>query len=733
VDANLVFDAAHGLQTSTIFGSGGTLTIDQSVGNPLGVGYKSNGTLQITGGVAVNSGGGYLGYYSGSTGIALVTGAGSKWTSTSDFYVGKDGTGALTVDDGASVVVGGDIYASSSCLSGNGTISANGGVLDADLVFDNTHGLQASSTFGSGGIITITATEEHILGAGYKGSGTIKMANGFAITSSLGFSGYDPGSNGIVTVTGAGTTWKNGILNVGYRGNGTLLVEVGGLVSNDDTYIASNPNTTGSITISGMGSMLANIRYLRIGEVGNGTLDIKEGGQANNSTAYLGYHSRSIGTAAVTGQNSKWINSGELYVGNSGNGTLNIEAQGYVGSATGYLGYDSGTTGIVKVSGAGSKWTNGGKLYIGMSGSGTLQIESGGQTSNTKGYIGYNLGSSGTVSVSGPDAKWVNSDNLYVGVSGRGTLNIESQGTVENVYSYLGYNSRSTGIAKVSGTGSKWTCTMLYVGNSGTGTLSIEKGGQVESNTSYVGYGTVTISGSNSKWTNSDYLYVGQTGPGILNIGSSAESGGQVRTKTLQLGIIAGTCNLGYGGMLLAKNVSSSGSTNFNWNDGIIGNFDSNTDLTVTVRLMLAATGTHAFNIDAGRTGTISSMLCDATSGGSLVKQGDGLLILGGNNAYTGTTTIEGGQLKLTGSIASSSEIINRASFLIDGGKHSMKKITGSGTTQVLSGSLTAKSIVQDTLTIGGPANAVPEPSSLILLALSALAILAWRRKSREM
>ena len=119
--------------------------------------------------------------------------------------------------------------------------------------------------------------------------------------------------------------------------------------------------------------------------------------------------------------------------------------------------------------------------------------------------------------------------------------------------------------------------------------------------------------------------------------------------------------------------------------------------------MKLAATGTHAFNIDAGRTGTVSAILSDATSGGTLAKVGDGLLVLSAANTYSGTTTIDGGQLKLVagGDIAFSSEIKNNAGFLIDGGKHSVQKITGSGETKILSGSLTATSIVQDTLTIG--------------------------------
>ena len=102
-----------------------------------------------------------------------------------------------------------------------------------------------------------------------------------------------------------------------------------------------------------------------------------------------------------------------------------------------------------------------------------------------------------------------------------------------------------------------------------------------------------------------------------------------------------------------------SGVANFNWNDGTIQNYDANTNLTVSNSLILklAATGTHAFNIDPGRTGTVDAVLSDATSGGTLTKQGAGLLTLTGVNTYSGETTVEAGRFKVTGSILNTSGV----------------------------------------------------------------------------
>jgi T5SS/PEP-CTERM-associated repeat protein/autotransporter-associated beta strand protein len=483
---------------------------------------------------------------------------------------------------------------------------------------------------------------------------------------------------------------------------------------------------------------------LGVGYKGNGTLRMTEGVNITSYDSYLGYFSGSSGTATVTGVDSKWNCSG-LYVGYSGTGTLTIEQGGLVNNAyNGFIGYNPGSSGTTTVRGANTNWTNYG-LRVGHNGSGTLNIEAGGQVSNTSGYLGYYAGSSGTVTVTGDGSKWTNSNALYIGNEGNGTLNIEAGGQVSNTDGSLGHNSGSSGTVTVAGVDSKWTCSGFFVGFRGTGTLTIEQGGLVVSNSCHIGLssgssGKASINGAGSKWTNSGELRIGVTGSGTLNIGDGIVSNCVVSAKTVMLAELnsaTAICTLN-GGMLQSSSITKgTGTATFNWSDGTIQNYNTSTNLTISgsnaFSLLLAATGTHAFNIDAGRTGMVSAILSDATSGGTLEKQGGGLLILKAANTYSGTTTIEEGQLKLVagGDIAFSSEIINRAGFIIDGGNHAVQKITGSGTTQVLTGSLTASSIVQDTLTIGGPANAVPEPATIVLLAVATLAMFVWRRKSR--
>jgi fibronectin-binding autotransporter adhesin len=108
-----------------------------------------------------------------------------------------------------------------------------------------------------------------------------------------------------------------------------------------------------------------------------------------------------------------------------------------------------------------SPWTLPGTLYIGNTSTGTLNIMSGGAVSNTAASVGRNSGSSGTVTVSGPNASWTNSGEFHVGYSGTGALTIENGGAVSSVLStatsYVGYNLSAPGRVTVSGTNSTWS------------------------------------------------------------------------------------------------------------------------------------------------------------------------------------------------------------------------------------------------------------------------------------
>jgi autotransporter-associated beta strand protein len=107
---------------------------------------------------------------------------------------------------------------------------------------------------------------------------------------------------------------------------------------------------------------------------------------------------------------------------------------------------------------------------------------------------------------------------------------------------------------------------------------------------------------------------------------------------------------------------------------------------------------------------------------GSLTKNGLGTLTLTGSFSYGGPTVINTGTLAIN-----------------NGAANTLHAISGAGSLSVLgTSSLTATSINVDTLTIGGTGgaaspivNTVPEPGTLVLLALAGMGVLlaAWRKK----
>jgi fibronectin-binding autotransporter adhesin len=397
LDTKLVFDGTHGLSQSLAFGTGGALNLSVDSYSTLGAGHKGTGTLWIADGVTVasltgiignafgsngtatvtgtastwtnnrdlyvgNSGSGTLniqaggqvsningciGYLSGSTGTAIVTGAGSKWTNIIDLCVGDSGSGTLTVENGGSVTAS-TLYASPGDLFGNGTITANGAILDSDLVFDGTHGLSQVFAFGTGGALNLSIDGNGKLGAGHKRAGTLRIADGKTVESSGGVIGRCSGSTGTATVTGNETKWITGNLRVGDFGHGTLNIQAGGQISSYSVVLGLNPGSTGTATVTCTGSVWTNNDTLYVGQYGNGTLNIQSGGQVSNSLGYLGYHSGGTGFATVTGMGSKWGNSDILYVGyympslaNSGKGTLNVADGGQITAKALYVGSQS--------------------------------------------------------------------------------------------------------------------------------------------------------------------------------------------------------------------------------------------------------------------------------------------------------------------------------------------------------------------------------------------------------
>lgn len=380
---------------------------------------------------------------------------------------------------------------------------------------------------------------------GVFGIGEMTVDGGSSVENFFGIVGSQAGSDGIVTVDGAGSLWKSneGVI-VGSKGQGVLNISNGGIVegqffvtvgsssSNNRIQFDNGVLTTKALRaehsrLLGMGTInvegwildedltinsltdlptqtfldqepgqdiTVNINWTGEGPFGvnNGNVTIANALKlSSGSEGYIGHRAGSNGSVSVTGPGTTWnVGNGnqEIFVGNEGHGQLEISNGAVVTSGAGYLGHDTGTVGAADVKGAGSTW-NTDTMYIGNYGQGALDISAGGTVINeATGYVGVDFGGSGVVTVDGNNSTLMNNDNLLVGFDGNGEMHISNGGKVSSKHGQIGHNFGVTGLVMVDGQGSEWTNSEeLWIGNAGSGTLYISGGGLVSSVEAVIG------------------------------------------------------------------------------------------------------------------------------------------------------------------------------------------------------------------------------------------------------
>ncbi len=597
------------LGTVTVSGAGSLW--NNALTDNFHIGHYGTGVLSITGGGAVSSKYGYLGYRSSGSGEVTVSGAGSTWTNSRDLYVGHDGQGTLNITDGGVVdsdyyvYIGYEAWATGEVtVDGSGSTWTNNGYglyvgYDGQGTLNITNGGTVNATYKTQVAVNDGATGEIHFDGGtlatvsllagatqLTGTGTINTHGLISDVDLLFDSTHGPthtftlDSQPDQDITINLTQDSTGYLGAGYAGNGTTLIRDGVSVESSRGYIGYKAGATGTVTVDGSSSTWTNTYGLYVGCEGQGTLNIINGGSVSNySGGRIGEETGSTGVVTVDGNGSTWANYGNIVVGYHGQGTLNITDGGTVSSESSYLGYYS-ASGTVTVRGTGSTWTNNGGLFVGYgyaydesSGTGTLIITNGGTVLSAGGSIGSNDGSSGTATVSGTGSTWTSSGSLSVGHEDTGALSITDGGVVSNTVGTLGYYSGISGTATVSGAGSTWNNSDdLYVGRYGMGTLSITDGGAVSNTDGCMGRnsgsGTVTVSGAGSTWTNRQDLYVGGNTSSARGTGDlTIDGGGTVAVGDTMKIWSPGTVNL-TGGTLTADSIKHTYGGVFNFTGG---------------------------------------------------------------------------------------------------------------------------------------------------------------------
>jgi T5SS/PEP-CTERM-associated repeat protein len=363
------------------------------------------------------------------------------------------------------------LYGNPSQVLGTGIVNAYGFVNDGEWIFDKSHGLYRTTTFVSDQQnvtlnldLTGGKSVAGDVGVGCESSGTLTIRDGMVVPANMGYVGKNAGTTGIATVEGSGSTWDcsgDVYVGMGQESVGTLRLAKGGLVNSSVGYIASQINSTGSVVVDGAGSTWTNSGSLTIGNYGPGKLTVTNGGKVSNTNGYVGNRGGATCTVTVDGTGSMWNNSGSLTIGDFGTGTLTVTNGGRVSNTNGYVGNRGGATCTVTVDGSGSTWTSTGSLIIGFNCTGMLAITNGGKVNNTSGYLGYSPSSAGTARVDGTDSMWNNSGSLTIGYYGIGAMTVANGGKVTATGIFAG--STST-VAMNVGDGSSLSA--------GTGTLT---------------------------------------------------------------------------------------------------------------------------------------------------------------------------------------------------------------------------------------------------------------------
>ena len=713
-------------------GSTGTVTVTGdgskwTTGGDLSVGCSGSGTLNIEAGGEAGHRYCYIGENPGSTGAVTVTGANSKWPISRGLYVSKEGGGTLTVADGG-LVTAGTLYASPGNLLGNGTITATqGAVLDADLVFDAAHGTTQTLAFGTGGTLSLTVTSAGDLGAGYKGTGTLRIADGMAITAVTGYLGYYSGSIGTATVDGKGAAWNTtGSLYVGGSsgaagGTASLTVKNGGSVTVAGTLTLWKSDS--AVTVSGgtltAGTLSGTMGTTRITDPVGGTA-LTVGSTASSTFSGTIVDDTGPGSLTKVGSGAQTLGGVNTYSGGTtvsagwlrlgtnnalplgknvtvqGGSTLSIGAySSSPGTVTLIDGTISGTTGVLSGSSFGVRK---GTISAILDGAGRLTKT----TTDTVSLAGANT-YAGATTVSAGVLKIGNASALGTVAGGTtvasgAALQIHNQITtlaeplilngtgVANdgaLRSNPGPNTFAGAITLASASRINSDSGTLTLSNTITGTnvgLTLGGAGSITANGIIgLGSGGLTKDGSGLLVLSGANTYTGATTvkAGLLR----ATSGTGLPTASNL--ILSGAILEGIGATTFTRNLGTSGTNTVQWTGSggfsayggkmtvaiggtasptalawASGSFvpsgsalvfgsttaDNETEFRNSINLSGAAQ-TVTVN-DNPATAADFATLSGVLSNGGLVKDGSGMLVLSGANTYTGATTVKAGALR---------------------------------------------------------------------------------------
>jgi len=351
------------------------------------------------------------------------------------------------------------------------------------------------------------------------------------------------------------------------------------------------------------------------------------------------------------------------------------------------------------------------QLFIAYWGAGTLNVEYGAQFSVVGGaVICGSLGTTGTVNVTGSASLLTHS--LTIGARGVGTLNLSGHGDATSSGAiYLGTDPSATGIISMTGYGTSLEVgDYLNVGYTGTGTLEVFSGAQASCQNLIVAYyagsvGTVNVDGAYAYLNGGMWLLVGNEGYGGLIV----QNGGTVTADYCYLGVTGlgrGDARVEGLGSLLAADGLEVGGTDFNTATlDILDHGQVHVDGTTTVRAM------GVIDLAGGKlvTGTLAGAGRLNFSSGTLQVTAGGLTFGYGQPIGPSVTLNTGDLIDISGDAA----LDYGAAVLVAGGKLQANAVANYGTLDVRFGGTVAAANQVNASTVYLDGGTISAPSGL--------------------
>lgn len=582
-------------------------------------------------------------------------------------------TGTITLFADSVISVDASSAATATAPKFNGVITESGGVRNLRIanlntsagLFSGTAELNASNTFTGGlGIGRNTVVRIGNIGALNSASGSENAVDFDGSGSGTAHGGYLELNGNSVTVSKltnsgisyAGTVWNNsattaatltvgnsqnlsgtfsGVLADGAAAGALSLTKAG-----SGTFTLTNANTyTGQTTINNgkisMGNALALQNSAYNTEGSNGTtigLDVANGLSSGKLTLGGLAGSVNVGSAITNGYSSV----SDL--------TLNPQS-GITNTYSGVIANGASGMSLTKT-GSGTQILTGANTYTGDTNinGGTLQIGNGGTTGKLSADSAITNNSALVFNRS--DAIVQGTDFGSAAVSGTGSLTQAGSGmlTLMAANTYTGATTISSGTLQVGNGGTTGSLSSSAITNNSV--LVFNRSNEV-SQGAIGGTGSLNQNGAGTLTLNAANTYTGLT---TINSGKIAMG----HALALQNSAYN---TAGSNGITIGLDVSgglSSGKLT-------LGGLAGGVDLASAITAGYSSVSDLTLNPQAGASNTYSGVISNGASGMSLTKTGSGTQILAGANTFTGQTTISGGKIVLSHTLALQNSTFNTA------------------------------------------------------------------------